>query len=202
MLNKIMTELEFEKDTREYRTIAKETKITKIIALWSLLFIFILGLSSYFVDKNRKEQTLTVKSTKISVNSKNIQNKENIPNLKNNDNNKDIEDIFLILNIFVIILLLGILTVKRTIYYSPKLIKEGDNLEQVLKQWRKIDTALIGITQLIPIIGLVITTIGMEFRRTNHFFIASILLIIMLMPMGIKVRSRLKVLKKYFTNIL
>ena len=41
----------------------------------------------------------------------------------------------------------------------------------------------------------------MEFRRTTHFFIASILLVFMLMPMSIKVRSRLNILKIHTRNM-
>lgn len=201
-----MTEIGFEKDVREYRIISKETKKTKVIALTAFIFIFILGFISYIIDSNRNQINTTKKSTKIS---KNIVQKINSQSMRDNDSNvngqeriKKIEKIFSFFNIFIILLLIAILAVKKTAYYSSKFIKENDSLEQVLIQWRKIDISLICIAQVIPILGIIITIIGIEFRRTTHFFIAAILLIFMLMPMSIKIRSRLNILKKYFTNIL
>lgn len=201
-----MTEIGFEEDVREYRIINKETKKTKVIALTAFIFIFILGFISYIIDSNRNQINTTEKSTKIS---KNLVQKNNSLSMRNTGSNVNaqerinkIEKIFTFFNIFTILLLIAILAVKKTVYYSSKLIKENDSLEQVLIQWRKIDISLICIAQVIPVLGIVITIIGMEFSRTTHFFIASILLIFMLIPMSIKVRSRLNILKKYFTNIL
>ncbi len=169
-----MNELGFEKDLREYNTIKEESKLTKIISVSAILFTVIIGLIAYLIDRSRGVNPVSDK----------------------------LEDTFMVLNVIVIVLLIMILGIKKTIYYSPRLIKEEDSLKTVLRQWRKIDLSLITAAQLVPIVGFILTITGIEFRRTTHFFIAAVLLIIMLMPMGIKVRSRLKVLKKYFTNIL
>jgi mannose/fructose/N-acetylgalactosamine-specific phosphotransferase system component IIC len=154
--------------------IKSETKQTKLVAFSSLLFTIVMAILSFVIYKNKASSM----------------------------NNTNIENIFIILNIFVILLLIAILSIKKTIYYSKRLIKEGSNLEQVLQQWRKVDIILILTVQIIPVIGLSINIFGMEFRRTTHFFIASFLLVVMLMPMGIKVRSKLRLLKDSFTNIL
>jgi hypothetical protein len=173
MIKKVMTEMQFEKDVKENRMIKSETKKTKLVAFLSLLFTIIMAVLSFIIYKDKAY----------------------------NMNNANVENIFVMMNIFVILLLVVILSIKKTIYYSKKIIKENSTLEQVLKQWRKVDIILILTVQLIPVIGLSINIIGIEFRRTTHFFIASFLLVIMLMPMGIKVRSKLRLLKESFTNI-
>ncbi len=190
-----MEEIGFEKDVRENRIIGKETKTTKLVALSVLIFIIVLGILSFYISNSKTTSTVNnvIKITKST---------KDISTYDKSENEEKLEKIFTILNVFIIMLMIGILAVKKTIYYSSKLIKENDSLEQVLKQWRKIDLSLLTVSFIIPIIGLIITVLGMEFKRTAHFFIASFLLVFMLMPMTIKIRSRLNILKKYFTNIL
>jgi len=199
MIEKAMDEIQFEKDYIEHQLIAKHTKKTKIIALISIIFIIILAFFSYTINSDNTKDKVTANLSKISKNRIITKAVEN--NTDNYKNNKNIENIFIVLNIIVIILLIIILAVRKTIYYSPRMIKDYENLESVLIKWQKIDIFLIITAFILPISGFVANIIGMEFNRTIHFFIASALLIIMLMPMGIKVRSKLKLLKEHFIDI-
>jgi hypothetical protein len=106
-------------------------------------------------------------------------------------------NIYWVINFIVIIMMIIILAIRKTIYYSPRLIKEDFTLIQVLEKWRMIDIVLLAAAEIIPVFGLVVTFLGMPFNRTWHFFLASGFLMIMLMPMGIKVRGKLTILKEH-----
>ncbi|MCK5056211.1 MAG: hypothetical protein KAT34_06120 [Candidatus Aminicenantes bacterium] len=108
-----------------------------------------------------------------------------------------LEELWMISNIVIVMLTVIVLAVRKTIYYSPKVIKEDFTLTQILRKWKTLDLILLAIAEIIPILGLVISLLGMPFSRTYHYFVASALLMVMLMPIGLKVRSKLTVLKQH-----
>ncbi len=167
------TTSEFTKRIEERKIIKTETRIAMILGLCLLFLTIITGAIAY--------------SMKIE------------PAMTRDDS---LENIYWMATRGAVLLLLAILVVKRTAYYSPKLIKEDFTLTQVLKIWRRIDIILLAVSVVLPICGLVMTFLGMPFfYRTFHFFLGSGLLILFLMPMGIKVRSRLVILRKHFPDL-
>lgn len=158
---------EIEKRYEENKLIKQETRTTVLISLAILVSVGIYTALAYFV--------------KIG------------PLLNDQDALKKAYDI---INLVVIMLMIVILGVRRSVYYSPRFIKEDFTLPQVLAMWRAIDFILLAIAETIPICGMVITWMGMPFNRTFHFFIAGALLIIILMPVPIKVRSKLSILRQ------
>lgn len=106
-----------------------------------------------------------------------------------------------IINLMVIVLIIIVLGVRRSVYYSPRFIPEGFTLIQVLQKWRGIDIVLLALAEIIPLCGLVITILGMPFQRTFHLFLGGALLMIILMPVPIKVRSKLSILRRTHTDL-
>jgi len=162
---------DYAKRIEERKIIKKETKKTIIFGICLLILSGAFAAVAYFI---KAEAGMTADS---------------------------LENVYGFVNIFVVMLMIGILAVRKTIYYSPKFIKEDFTLTQVLKKWRSIDIVLLSISEVIPISGLIMTFLGMPFDRNFHFFLTSGLLIIILMPMGIKVRSKLSILRKHFPDI-
>ncbi len=159
-------EPEYERRLKERQIIKDETRVTMMIALSALVSAIVMGLAAYFSKPAPRLDT------------------------------KILGTILDVLNITVVIMMVIILAVRRTIYYSPRFIKEDFTLHQVLRKWRSIDIILLAAAEIIPVMGLAITFLGMPFGRTFHFFVASGLLMIILMPVGLKVRSKLAVLRK------
>ncbi|MCP5103211.1 MAG: hypothetical protein GY950_07530 [bacterium] len=157
---------EIEKRYKERQVIKKETRTTKIISLALLASVGIYTLLAYFVKM------------------KPMLDKEPLKNAYD------------MINLIVIVMMVVILGIRRSIYYSPRFVQDGATLEQVLKKWRGIDIVLLAVAETIPICGLVVTWLGMPFDKTFHFFVAGALLMIILMPVGIKMRSKLSILRK------
>jgi hydrogenase-4 membrane subunit HyfE len=111
------------------------------------------------------------------------------------------ENIYWALIFVIILILIVILSVRKTIYYSSRFIKDDDSLVQILKKWKKIDIFLLIIGEVIPILGLIITWLGMPFERTGFIFLVSAILMVILMPVGIKVRGKLDILRKHHDGI-
>lgn len=162
---------EIEKRYEERKLIKKETQVTIMIGLSMLGTVFIYGLMAYFI---KVEPML---------------DKEPLKNLYD------------MMNLIVIVLLVVILGVRRSIYYSPRFIREDFTLTQVLQKWRAIDIMLMAVAETIPLCGLVITFLGMPFDKTFHFFLGGALLMVILIPVGIKVRSKISILKKTHPDI-
>jgi membrane-associated HD superfamily phosphohydrolase len=158
---------ETEKRFEERKLIKQETRTTIIISVALLISVGIYTLLAYFI--------------KIEP-----------PFL----DKEPLEKIYGIINLIVIMIMVIILGVRRSIYYSPRFIKEDFTLTQVLQKWRIIDIILLAVTETIPLCGLVITFLGMPFNRTFHFFLASALLMLILMPVGLKIRGKLSILRK------
>ena len=87
-----------------------------------------------------------------------------------------------------------VLAIRKTIYYSGRIIKDDFTLIQVLQKWKKIDIILIAVGESIAVMGLLISLLGMPIGRTFHFFITSTLVILIIMPINWKVRDKLRIL--------
>jgi len=162
---------DYKQRIEERKIIKQETKTTIIIGLGLLFLNVIYGVAAFLI--------------KIT------------PAMRS----EELEKIYGIVNLVIIMLLIAILAIRKTIYYSPKLIRHDFSIQQVLKAWKRIDLWLLIISEIIPICGLGMTFLGMPFDRNFHFFVASGILIILLTPFGIKVRSRLSILRKHFPDI-
>ncbi len=110
---------------------------------------------------------------------------------------KAVRDAWGILNIAAIMLIIAVLAVRKTIYFSPRLVRDDFTLTALLRRWRTIDIILLAIAELIGLIGLVITLLGMPFARTFHFFVAAFLLTMINMPITFKVRDKIRMFEKY-----
>jgi len=108
------------------------------------------------------------------------------------------EKLYGIVNLFVVLTFIAVLAVRRTIYFSPKLIKESFTVQEILDKWTKIDRILLTISALIPIVGLVLTFLGLPFDKVFHLFVGPGILMVLIMPVGIKIRSKLNVLREHF----
>ncbi len=102
-----------------------------------------------------------------------------------------------VLNIVSIVLIIMVLAVRKTIYFSPRLVRDDFSLTALLQRWRTIDIVLLSFAELIAIFGLVITWLGMPFARTFHFFVGAFLLTMILMPITWKVKDKIRNFEKY-----
>ncbi|MCP4213744.1 MAG: hypothetical protein GY765_03760 [bacterium] len=163
---------EFEKRYKERQIIKKESALTIKISIGALLSVIVYALISYFV--------------KIE------------PIIEGTDT---LDDIHMASGLVTVMILVFIFGIKRSIYYSPRIIHEDFTLTRVLQKWRTIDIVLISIAEIIPLYGMVITLLGMPFDKNIYLFVGSFALMFILMPMGLKVRSKLSILKQAFPDI-
>ncbi len=161
----------YERELEERRIIKKETRISMIIGISALVSTVIYALLAKYI-------TIDLGLA---------------PKLR--------EDIYGVLVLVIILIMIGILGARKSIYYSPKLIKDEYSLTQILEKWRTLDIILIAVAEIIPLLGLVITLLGLPFERTWFIFLTAGLLMIILMPMGVKVRSKLSILRNQHPNI-
>jgi hypothetical protein len=110
---------------------------------------------------------------------------------------RQVRDAWSIMNIVAIVLIIMVLAVRKTIYFSPRLVREDFSLTALLQRWRIIDIVLLAFAELIAIFGLVITLLGMPFARTFHFFVGGFLLTMILMPIPWKVKDKIRNFEKY-----
>ena len=54
---------------------------------------------------------------------------------------------------------------------------------------------------IIPFLSMSVTLLGIPFERTVYIFIGSAILYVILMPVGIKTRSKLQILRRYYDHI-
>lgn len=171
MQMKTNTITEYEKRIEERKIVKKETVTTIRVSLLLLFSTVLCGLAAYYL---KAKPVMTIESQ---------------------------ERLYGIVSLVVIILLIVILAMKRTIYYSPRFIKENFTLTQVLQKWRTIDMALLAAAESIPLCGLVMAFLGMPFEKTFHLFVGPAILMILLMPLDIKIRSKLSILRNHFPDI-
>jgi uncharacterized membrane protein len=110
---------------------------------------------------------------------------------------KSVNDVWNVLSIISVMLIIIVLAVRKTIYFSPRLVNENFTLVALLRRWRIIDIVLLGFAETIAIMGLVITLMGMPFARTFHFFVGGFLLTMINMPISFKVRDKIRTFEKY-----
>jgi hypothetical protein len=110
---------------------------------------------------------------------------------------RQVRDAWSVMNIVAIVLIIMVLAVRKTIYFSPRLVREDFSLTALLQRWRTIDIVLLSFAELIAIFGLVITLFGMPFARTFHFFVGGFLLTMILMPIPWKVKDKIRNFEKY-----
>ncbi|MBN2345623.1 MAG: hypothetical protein JXO51_04470 [Candidatus Aminicenantes bacterium] len=110
---------------------------------------------------------------------------------------KAVRDAWSVLNIVSILLIIGVLAVRKTIYFSPRLVRDDFSLTALLRRWRSIDIVLLSFAELIAIFGLVITLLGMPFARTFHFFVSAFLLALINTPITWKVKDKVRTFEKY-----
>ena len=110
---------------------------------------------------------------------------------------KAVNNAYDILNIVAIVLVIVVLAIRKTVYFSPRLIDQDSTLTALLRRWRTIDIILLSFAEIIALFGLVITLLGMPFARTFHFFVAAFLLTMILMPINWKVRDKIRNFEKY-----
>ena len=108
-----------------------------------------------------------------------------------------VRDVWSILNIISIVLIIAVLAVRKTIYFSPRLVRDDFTLGALLRRWRSIDIVLLSFAEIIAIFGLVITLMGMPFKQTFHFFVGGFLLGMINMPVTFKVRDKIRMFEKY-----
>ena len=153
------------------RIIKKETKTTVLICISMVLTVFIYAFIAYYLSDIKKTALVTIPA-------------DTLQNLLNT------------FNIAAILMVVIVLAVRKTIYYSPRTIKDDFSLTQVLAKWRVIDIILAAVAESISLLGLAISLLGMPFGRTFHFFITSVLVILIVMPVNWKVRDKLRILKE------
>jgi len=103
-----------------------------------------------------------------------------------------------VVNIIAIAMIIVILAVRRTIYFSPRLFPgvESIDLKTLLRKWRAIDLVLNSLAGLIGFLGLLLALSGFPFIRTFHFFVSSWLVMMILMPIPWKVRDKIRNFEK------
>lgn len=109
---------------------------------------------------------------------------------------KSLLDLWGIFNLIAVVMIISVLGVRRTIYFSPRLVKDDMDTVALLRKWRTIDIVLLALGETIAILGLVITLMGMPFKQTFHFFLCSFLVTLILMPIPWKVRDKLNYFAK------
>lgn len=149
------------------KIIANETKKTAIVSYAMLISIIFYALISYYLGTKSGIKFIEI-------------------------DKKTLKTIFDVLNITAILMVIIVLTIRKTIYYSRKSIKSDFNLSQILTKWRTLDVILLSVGESISILGLVVTFLGMPFGRTFHFFVTSAIVIAIIMPMNWKVRDKLR----------
>ncbi len=157
--------------TENNEIIKRETKSTVLICISTVVSVLLLALISNYSTKSTNSLFTSLQPD-------------------------DMKLIFNVLNIAAILIVIIVLAVRKTIYYSSHTIKDDFSLIQILRKWRTIDIILSAIAELIAIMGLTISLLGMPFGRTFHFFVTSALVILIIMPINWKVRDKLRILNQ------
>ncbi|MBN1196350.1 MAG: hypothetical protein JXA62_03000, partial [Candidatus Aminicenantes bacterium] len=158
---------EFERDRQERQAIRRYTRPALIVGISALITVAVCALLARFITPG--------------------------PFLSP----RNLENFFGIAVLVITLIMIIILAVRKTVYYSSRLIRENMTIEDVLRKWNSVDIVLIGITETIPLLGVALTWLGIPFARTWFIFLVSALLLVILMPMGIKVRGKLMILREH-----
>jgi hypothetical protein len=110
---------------------------------------------------------------------------------------KAVNNVWNVFSVASVMLIIIMLAVRKTIYFSARLVEEDFTLAALLRRWRTIDIALLGFAEVIAVMGLVISLMGMPFARTFHFFVGAFLLTMINMPISFKVKDKIRTFEKY-----
>lgn len=163
--------MDFEKRLKEKELIKQNTRTPRLIAYIMIVSIGVMALLAYTVRIDPDIPTSTL------------------------------ETLYGLAVFLIILILIAILSVRKTLYYSTRYIKENDTLEDILRKWARIDILLMSAGVTIPILGLLITWMGTPFNRTGFIFVVSAILMVILLPVGIKIRGKLEILRKHIEGI-
>lgn len=160
---------DYDNFTENNAIIKRETQTTVLISLSMVASIIIYALISYYFTETKRAPFVEITPTLLNT-------------------------IFNVLNIIAIFMVVIVLAVRKTIYYSQRIIKDDFTLIQILHKWKKVDIILIAVAESISVMGLIISFLGMPIGRTFHFFVTSILVILVIMPINWKIRDKLRIL--------
>jgi len=104
-------------------------------------------------------------------------------------------------NFMVILHLIIVFSLRKTIYLSRRTVPDGTGLPEVLERWNRLDTRFLSSTALIPLAASAAHCLGLGWAQLWHLFLTALLFTLMLMPMGIKVRSRLGMLRRLHPDL-
>lgn len=104
-------------------------------------------------------------------------------------------------NFMVIIHLIVVFSLRKTIYMSRRTVPDGTALHEVLERWNRLDQRFLFSTTLIPLSGFAAHMLGLAWPQLWHLFLTALFFTLMLIPMGIKVRSRLGMLRHLHPNL-
>jgi len=110
---------------------------------------------------------------------------------------KTLQTIWEVFSFITVGLVIVVLAVRKTIYFSPRLIRDDFTLVALLQRWRVIDIILLTLAEAIAILGLILALLGLPFSRTYFFFVSAFLVTMILMPIPWKVRDKLRYFEKY-----
>ncbi len=103
-----------------------------------------------------------------------------------------VENIYMVFCVIAVGIVIVVLAVRRTIYFSPRLVGENMDLATLLGKWRIIDITLFACAESMALMGLIVRYLGVPFPRTLSFFAGSFLLVLVLMPFTFKVMDKIR----------
>jgi hypothetical protein len=106
------------------------------------------------------------------------------------------ENVYMVFCVIAVVVVIVVLAVRRTIYFSPRLIGDGVDLSALLAKWRTIDIVLLVCTEGVAIMGFVVRMMGLPFSRTLTFFVGSFVLGMILMPFTFKVMDKIRYVER------
>lgn len=167
----------YAKDMEERRIIAETTRPGKKFALIMQMINLAMALAACCLKLD------------LGINKNLIYSEESLLNLSG------------LLMLAIVLIMIAILAARRTLYYSSRLVVDQDTLTTVLEKWNRIDKKLMISALFIPFLSMAVTLLGFPFQRTVYIFIGSAILFVILMPVGIKTRSKIEILRRYHDHI-
>jgi len=158
---------EFEKKNRFSQLIKQETRLTMRISLFIQASILVYTLLAFL-----------------------LKNKPLLPM-------KTMASIWSVFNVITVLIVILVLALRKSVYFSAKLLPAPGDVVGLLRNWRSIDLTLLGLGESIGIFGLIMAVLGMPFKQTFHFFVGAFLLNMIIMPIAWKVMDKIDYFQKY-----